>query len=49
VKICPVEAVSQKGFHAPKIDKDKCIECGKCESFCPYQAIIDTSQIRASL
>jgi Fe-S-cluster-containing hydrogenase component 2 len=48
VKICPVDAVSQRGFRAPEIDKDRCIDCGECVSFCPYQAIEDPSPIRAS-
>ena len=30
VKVCPVGALSQKDFKAPKIDYDKCIKCGKC-------------------
>ncbi len=41
IRICPVEAVSQKGFAAPDIDKDKCTECGACVGFCPYRAITD--------
>lgn len=49
VKICPVDAVHQEGFHAPEIDKDKCIECGECVSFCPYQAIKDPSPTLVSL
>ncbi len=44
VRICPADAVSQEGFNAPRIDKDKCIECGECVSFCPYQAISEISQ-----
>ena len=44
VRICPVDAVSQEGFSAPKIDKDKCMECGECVRFCPYQAITEISQ-----
>lgn len=44
VRICPVDAVSQEGFSAPKIDKKTCIECGECVRFCPYQAITEKSQ-----
>jgi Fe-S-cluster-containing hydrogenase component 2 len=44
VRICPVDAVYQQGFSAPRIDKDKCIECAKCVRFCPYQAIAEISQ-----
>jgi Fe-S-cluster-containing hydrogenase component 2 len=43
VRICPVDAVRQEGFDAPKIDETKCIECGECVRFCPYQAITDIS------
>jgi ferredoxin len=41
VQLCPIEAVSQKGYAAPQIDKDRCIECGACIGYCPYQAITD--------
>ena len=27
VKVCPVGALSQEGFQAPKIDYEKCISC----------------------
>ena len=40
VKVCPVGALSQKDFEAPKIDYDKCIRCGKCSNFCPKKALI---------
>lgn len=37
--ICPKNAITYKidneGFWYPKIDKDKCIECGLCEQTCP--------------
>lgn len=38
-KICPVGAMTQKGFKAPEIDPDKCIGCGKCTRYCPMGAI----------
>ncbi len=41
VRLCPVDAVSQKGYGAPRIDRNKCIDCGACVSYCPYQAITD--------
>jgi Fe-S-cluster-containing hydrogenase component 2 len=41
VKICPVGAISQDRFQAPEIDKEKCIECGECVSYCPYQAFVE--------
>lgn len=39
VNICPVGALSQENFEAPKIDDDKCIRCGKCSNFCPKKAL----------
>lgn len=41
LKLCPVDALSQKGFEAPTVDKEKCIECGACVNSCPYQALTD--------
>lgn len=40
VNVCPVGALSQKNFEAPKIDYDKCIRCGKCSNFCPKKALV---------
>ena len=40
VKVCPVGALTQDGFEAPKINYDKCIKCGKCSSFCPKKALV---------
>lgn len=40
VKVCPVGALSQKGFSAPLVDMDKCIKCGKCVNFCPKRALV---------
>lgn len=39
VRICPMDAISQEGFNLPKIDPDRCIRCGKCESSCPMHAV----------
>nr|MBP7965579.1 4Fe-4S binding protein [Paludibacteraceae bacterium] len=39
VNICPVGAIEQLGYGLPVIDTDVCIECGKCESFCPLGAV----------
>ena len=37
--ICPKKAIEmvedEKGFKYPKIDKEKCIDCGLCEKVCP--------------
>ena len=39
VEVCPKEAIRIENHHAV-IDKEKCIECGKCTTACPYSAII---------
>ena len=39
VNVCPKNAISIVD-HKAVIDKDKCIECGKCQSVCPYSAIV---------
>jgi len=37
---CPVGAIkiieNSEGITIPKVDKDKCINCGKCDKVCPY-------------
>ncbi|MFA9397510.1 MAG: ATP-binding protein [Clostridiaceae bacterium] len=43
-RACPVGAITQgkSGFFSadtPKVDKDKCVGCGKCVSVCPHQAV----------
>jgi len=38
VQVCPVGAITQEGFAAPVIDPGKCIDCGKCQRFCPMGA-----------
>ena len=40
IKVCPVNALSQKGFDAPKVNYNKCIKCGKCANFCPKKALV---------
>lgn len=40
VKVCPVQALSQKGFAAPNVDLNTCIRCGKCVTFCPKNALV---------
>lgn len=40
VKVCPVNALSQKWFGAPTVDLDACIGCGKCANFCPMGALV---------
>lgn len=39
IRVCPVDAITQDGYNAPKIDEDKCIKCGKCVRYCPTGAI----------
>ncbi len=38
-EVCPRDAITIVDKHAT-VDKDKCIECGKCTKACPYSAII---------
>lgn len=37
--ICPRGAISFDADHHAHIDPDKCVNCGKCASVCPYSAI----------
>ena len=39
VRVCPVDALSQEGYAAPKVDMAACIRCGKCVRFCPMGAL----------
>jgi Fe-S-cluster-containing hydrogenase component 2 len=39
IRVCPVGALSQKGYSAPVVDEDKCIKCSKCVRFCPMGAL----------
>lgn len=43
--ICPVHAIEmiedEEGFKYPKIDKDKCIQCGLCEKNCIYRKKVE--------
>jgi Fe-S-cluster-containing hydrogenase component 2 len=35
VRMCPVDAIVQDTiFSAPRIDQEKCIDCGACTSAC---------------
>ena len=41
VHACPKGCIhlesDEEGFYYPQIDKDKCINCGRCESICPVE------------
>ncbi len=39
VRVCPVGALSQNKYSAPKVALDKCIKCGKCIRVCPTRAL----------
>ncbi|NTV51683.1 MAG: 4Fe-4S binding protein [Candidatus Firestonebacteria bacterium] len=39
VRVCPVEALQQKGYAAPTVDAMKCTDCGACVGFCPMRAL----------
>ena len=45
--ICPKGAIVMQsdglGFKYPKIDSDKCVECGLCEKVCSFNDMYDTS------
>ena len=41
--VCPVNAVSI-GKTRAIIDQDKCIRCGRCQTACPYHAIVRTGR-----
>lgn len=41
IRVCPVDAISQEGFKAPKVDMDKCIGCKKCMMYCPTGAFVE--------
>ncbi len=40
MEVCPKDAIYIDNDRRCRIDKTKCIECGKCASVCPYTAII---------
>jgi [FeFe] hydrogenase (group B1/B3) len=39
VAVCPKGAVDVAGDQRSEIDKDKCVNCGRCAKGCPYGAI----------
>lgn len=46
---CPASAITmlpnEEGFLMPQVDKDKCIDCGKCDRSCPH---LNTSEDMSS-
>ncbi len=39
IPVCPVGAISQVTINSlPVIDEEKCILCGKCQTYCPKGA-----------
>ncbi|MBE5905184.1 MAG: 4Fe-4S dicluster domain-containing protein [Lachnospiraceae bacterium] len=51
-QVCPVQAISMQesktGFLFPKIDANRCIECGKCQKSCGYQkTCLETEPLEA--
>jgi Fe-S-cluster-containing hydrogenase component 2 len=40
IRRCPVGALAQNKFDAPTVNNEKCIDCGKCTSFCPMGALV---------
>lgn len=39
--VCPKDAIGIDRRQKAYIDKDKCVDCGRCASVCPYSAIIN--------
>ena len=39
IRVCPTNALTQRGYAAPTVDMSKCIKCGKCVRYCPMRAI----------
>ncbi|NLY20534.1 MAG: 4Fe-4S binding protein [Tissierellia bacterium] len=46
--VCPVNAVTI-GKNKAEIDKEKCINCGRCKNTCPYSAIVESDRPCASV
>ncbi len=40
IRVCPANALTQKGFSAPEVDQEKCVKCGKCVRYCPKRALV---------
>ncbi|MDR1542597.1 MAG: 4Fe-4S binding protein [Clostridiales bacterium] len=39
INVCPQDAITQGNIYSPPvIDKEKCVNCGRCVHFCPKGA-----------
>lgn len=51
--VCPKQAITMEpdalGFLYPKVDLNKCVDCGLCEKVCSFNKYYDTSLILPSL
>lgn len=43
-EVCPKNAIVFDHEQKAHIDKNKCVECGKCASVCPYDAIMNNKR-----
>ena len=41
MRICPVGAITQRGYGAPIVDQEKCTGCKKCVRACSTFAWVD--------
>jgi len=42
VRACPVGALSQEAFRAPRVDEGTCVDCGRCALVCPQGALVES-------
>lgn len=42
--VCPRGAISFDEHQRAHIDKDKCVQCGRCATVCPYSAIVNNKR-----
>lgn len=45
VRVCPVNALLQDRYEAPRVEEDRCIDCGKCVAVCAMGAIQMKSKV----
>lgn len=39
IRVCQVNALTQKGYAAPEVNEETCVDCGKCAVYCPKGAL----------